>query len=180
MTDTQQAKLLAGLDQAEAAHTAAFALARQLLAAPDPSRPIRDIQVVHVWPDTPALLISAYDDRRNQAVSEATSQAWADILGSTVVVDDPSPDFNRRTLHFNADGVLDGIRVHVWSAADVPITDPVITKVRSRYRITYQQRGEQRQLMVASEDEALRWVQENADSTATAETVAVIASGAGA
>lgn len=160
MTDTAKtSRLLAGLDEAERAHTAAFALARKFLAEPDASRPIVDIEVEHHrYPRIVTVSVTA-GNRAPHAVTEAALEAWAEFLGGKVVTEQLGD--NPRDLHFFATGEHAGTRVRVWAVADVPIADAVITQVRKRYRITYQQRGEQHQVVVASMDEALNWVHEH-------------------
>lgn len=155
MTDTRKTtRLLAALDASEVAHTAVFAKARQLLAGP---HPITVVEVHHTYPNVPTVHICASQWPQGHADVEDAMASWAGLLDCKVTkdcLDQASPG----TIHYFAEGSLDNIRVSVWGAAPVPITDPVVTPVRKRWRITYQQGGVQRSTLLDTGDDVELWI----------------------
>ncbi|MEY9837066.1 hypothetical protein [Streptacidiphilus sp. EB103A] len=178
MTDTDHTSgLLEGLDRAEREHAAAFALARRLLADQQ-DRPIKRIAIEHLYDNAVQVGIqttSRFGTRDMDAASAIA--AWASYLGVSVRPEALSQDSDADVLHCFAAGALDGIKVQVWAAVSVPITDVVITSVRKRRRITYQQGAQTYSYVVADQDAADRWVLDNVRTAAspTAEPSAMAA-----
>ena len=162
MIDALHAQLLADLDTAEQEHIAAFNLARRLLAAPHPSRPIREIKLTHMYGEVVQLLVWAADRSYPPGCKPGSALAsWAALLDTVVKPEALSQAYGAETLHHYADGMLDGVRLHVWEAWAVPITDVVVTPVRKRRRITYQQGGNTFTYEVADQAAAEEWIQDN-------------------
>ncbi|MFC1410458.1 hypothetical protein ACEZCY_14450 [Streptacidiphilus sp. N1-12] len=138
------------LDEAERQVYAAISLGRRLIANPHPDRPITDIKLDE-RPGGFGLRIWAKD-------GPDSVHAWAEVLGVAVHVHGSSSTVVPQNVHYNADGVLEGVPVYIWAIVRVPITAGAVVANEDGVRVVYVQGGAKHSAPMYSRTQAREWV----------------------
>jgi hypothetical protein len=144
---------LPDLDAVEAQAAEAISLGRRLAAETDPAWQLYQITFVLTGtPHRPGLSLSLWTESQDAA----GVQRWADRLG--VEVTNTTTKGDLEDIHHNADGVLDGVPVHVWSIVRTPITNIAICENRDcGWHVGYDQGGVRKIAYFGDEATARAW-----------------------